>query len=374
MRRQDHPSLTPSQESPPRQAPTSIQWAVTIYQSLLVLCPGELRREYGADMTQIFRQLCGDTYTSQGPWGIVRLLAPTLGDLATGATAEYVSVFAQCLKEFWMTNRLRASAIVVFCAYIAFVVAGMGYQFMTDYVVSSGLQDAQPVLSDSFLIVQIGAVVALLAVLIGGLPVAFAAWRFAIIRRRWSILALFGVPVVAFAALVGYLQLIIRLRLTQGLYQADGGWHLGYSQAVTRMGLIPAHPTHTGPTTLDQLYGGGLFALFILGALASAWAVSAAIARVQLSDRLLRFTRLLALLTTLTMGVMLAATVVWGLGLLASAPDVFMGNAGVLATNTAFNWSSVIAVMGIATVVAIIGLVRGTTPRQITDVIAAYNG
>src|SRR5579859_5161347 len=32
-----------------------------------------------------------------------------------------------------MLTRLRATTITIFCAYIAFVVAGMGYQKMTEY-------------------------------------------------------------------------------------------------------------------------------------------------------------------------------------------------------------------------------------------------
>jgi hypothetical protein len=141
-----------------------------------------------------------------------------------------------------MTSRLRASAITVFSAYIACVVAGIGYQKMTESVIQSGIQDAHPAL---------------------------------------------------------------------------------------------------------------------------------AIARAQIGDQLVRFTRLPAVITTVAMGVMFGATVVWGLGLLASAPQVFYGDDGALATNTAISWGIVIAVLGIATAVAGIGLSRGTTPRQSTAPAAA---
>jgi hypothetical protein len=69
-------------------------------------------------------------------------------------------------------------------------------------------------------------------------------------------------------------------------------------------------------------------------------------------------------ITTLAMVMMFAATVIWGLGLLASAPQVFYGNDGALASNTALSWGVVIAVMGIATVIAAIGVGRANAPHQ----------
>ncbi|HLY32592.1 MAG TPA: hypothetical protein VKQ36_16340 [Ktedonobacterales bacterium] len=326
----------------PRPTPVSVRWAVTIYRALLALCPRDLRQGYGDDMAQVFRQVCRDAHASQGAWGILWLAPATLGDLLTGAAAEYLTVFLTLWKEFWMTNRLRASAITVFCAYIAFIVSGIGYQKMTETPIQTGIQDAHPALSISFLLVEIGAVVALLAVLVGGLPLAFAALRYSLAARRRDIPLLFGVPVVAFAALVGYVNLISLLH------------------------LAGSHPANTGPTPHDRIYASGLIALFVLGAIASAWAVSQAIARAQLGDSLIRFTRIPAIIATLAMALMFVSVVVWGLGLLANDPQMFNGGDGVLATNTAISWGVLIVVMGIATLVAIIGLVRGrgTAPSQ----------
>ncbi|SRR5579875_1862679 len=325
--------------------PVCVRMTVGAYRALLRLCPRDLRLGYSEDMAQVFRQVCRDAYASQGAWGVMRLWAPTLGDLIVGATAEYFTVLTFLWKEFWMTNRLRASAITVFCAYIAFVVAGMGYQKMTEDVIQSGIQDAHPALSGSFLLIEIGAVVALLAVLIGGLPVAFAAVRYGFSTRRLSIPALFVVPPLAFAALVGYVHLV-------------GALHL-------------RHPVNSGPSVVEIKYGFGLLALFILGAIASAWAVSAAIARAQLGDGLVRFTRWPAIVTTLAMGVMFVATLVWSVGMMLYAPKLFNGNDGAFATSTQLSLLPIVVVMGVATIVAAVGLARGSTPRGQTAVSVA---
>lgn len=322
-----------------RPQPPIVAWTIATYRCLLYLCPPTLRRRYGAEMVQVFRQLCRDTFANQGAWGVALLWAPTCRDVVSDALIEYGAEFAMSWREFWMTNRLRASAIMVFCAFIAFVVVGIGYQKMTESVIQSGVQAAHPTLSFSFLLMQVGAVVALLAVLIGGAPLAFAALRYALAAGRRDILALFGVPVVSLIVLAIYFKLVAHL-------------------------VFAHHPSIHGPTTLDRVYGGALIALFVLAAAVSAWAVSQAILRAKIGDRIMRFTRIPAIIATLAMALMLVATIVWGLGLLANAPQVFNGDDGAFASNTAISWGIGIAVMGIATLVAVIGLTRGATSRE----------
>jgi hypothetical protein len=56
-----------------------------VYRTLLILYPVEYRREYGALMAQVFRDMCRDTYRARGTTGIVLWWCTTLLDLALTA-------------------------------------------------------------------------------------------------------------------------------------------------------------------------------------------------------------------------------------------------------------------------------------------------
>ena len=222
-------------------------------------------------------------------------------------------------------------AIIVFCAYVAFILPGIGFQKMTESVIQSGIQESHRALAISFLLMEIGAVAALLAILAGGLPVAFATVRYAAAAGRCDIMALLCVPVAALCAVAVYVVLVVHL-------------------------LFAHHPSLHGPTQVDVASGIGLLMVLLVGAVASAWAICLAVTRAKIGARIMRFTRLPAVIITLAMEMMFAATVAWGLGLLASAPQVFYDNDGALATNTAISWGIVIAVMGVASVIMAIGV------------------
>src|SRR5215468_196199 len=102
------------------------------------------------------------------------------------------------------SKRLLGAEITVFAAYIAFVVAGMVFAKMVEYDDFSDVTHGNALITAAFNTLVAGAYIALLAVVVGGLPLAFAAARYAILARRWRILALLAAPLLAFAALIGY--------------------------------------------------------------------------------------------------------------------------------------------------------------------------
>lgn len=230
------------------------------------------------------------------------------------------------------TDRVRLSAITVFCAYIAFVLAGMGFQKISEYEDFTAAAKAHALIGVSFSVIVIGSAVALLAVLAAGLPLAFASLRYALSARRIDVLLLFGVPVVAFGALIGYGAAIAHLTVARGETH-----HITSLQVATATGFI---------------------SVLILGAIASAAGVSLAVKRSQIGENLLYFTRIPAAVTTLAMAAMCVATIIWGLSLRSDVPQLFNGDDGLVATNTAVNWVIIVAVMTIATVVALAGVVR----------------
>lgn len=326
-----------SHPSHPSRTPWSVAATLHVYRMLLGLYPRAFRAAYGADVLQVFRQCCGDAYRERGAVGVVRLWLPAIVDLFVGAVADYCCLVVEAWRRNMATDRVRLSAITVFCAYIAFVLAGMGFQKMSEYEDFSVAAKAHTLIGISFNVILFGSAVALLAVLAGGLPLAFASLRYALSARRIDILLLFCVPVVAFGALIGYGAIAL---------------------AVTR-----GETHHITP--LDVATAIGLVAVLILGAIASAVGVSLAVKRSQIGDNLLYFTRIPAVVTTLAMAAMCVATIIWGLSLRSDAPQLFNGDGGLVATNTAVNWLIISAVMTLATLVAVAGVVRSFgTPRH----------
>jgi hypothetical protein len=292
---------------------------------LLHLYPAAWRERYGDE----FAALLDDC----------RLSPLNLLDVLRGALDAHLHAEVLTGRLLPMLDRLRRAEIAVFCAWVAFVVAGLGFQKMTEYDDFMEATRAHPLIGISFTAIQAGSIVVLLAVLVGGLPLALAALRYALAGRRFDVALLFAVPLAAFATLAAYLFV--------ALHVANG-----------------AGASHRGPTAHDRVLAIGLIAVLILGAVASPWAVSAAISRSQVAERWYRFARIPALVTMLAMAVMCVADIVWGLALRAEAPHLFAGNGGVLATSTALSWLRDAGVMVIATVVAVIAVCRGLAPRE----------
>ena len=288
---------------------------------LLRLYPKTWRERYGDEFAALLEQC--------------RLSPMMLCDVLLGALDARTEPQDTTGRILQMIERPRRTAITVFCAYIAFVVAGMGYQKMTEDVVKARIGDAHPAIGVSFLIVEIGAAVALLAVLAGGLPIAYTALRQALAARRRDIFVLFAVPPIALAVWLGYTALL----------------------------LSGHHP-------LDIKLPLSWIGLFVLAAIASTAAVSIAVSRSAIPEQLLRFALGSAVVATLAMAVMFVAVLVWGLALRADAPQIYNGNDGALATNTVVSWVALVVVMGVATAVAAASLFRSLTAQRTTVAVA----
>src|SRR5262249_5445837 len=126
-------------------------------------------------------------------------------DIIYGALDAHVCALAR--RGRTRVSRVRMSEIAVFCAYIGFVLAGMGFQKMTEYDDFMDAARSHADIGVSYTTVMVGSGVALLAVLAGGVPLALAALGHALVAKRWDIPLLFGVPVLALAVLLGYVVL-----------------------------------------------------------------------------------------------------------------------------------------------------------------------
>jgi hypothetical protein len=228
-----------------------------------------------------------------------------------------------------MLSSLRCSLLTIFCAYVGFILAGMGFQKLTEAADFQKIVQRYSLVSFSFHLVVVGAVVALLAMLIGGLPIVVAVIRSALAQKRWSSLVLLAVPVLAFIVFI-----------TMTLFLETVG--------------------HPNTQSLWQLilYRSLFFGTLIAATIVSAGAVCAAVARSEIPERLLHFAVLPSILTSGAMALIAVSTIVWGLGLRDSAPQIFSGNEGIVRTSTMGTWLGIVIAMAIATVLAILFLIR----------------
>ena len=256
-----------------------------------------------------------------------------------------------------MLNKLRTTLLMVFTAFIGFIVAGFSLVGLADDSPMIPLMKTNLALAAAWTIIQIGSVVALLAVVVGGLPLALTVLRRALAGDRRS-RGLLLVPVVSFLALLLYLAFVFLVGsgrlLIPGVVQ------------VVQAGNFPAG---------NRLMMEGLMLVFILGAIASTWAVWKAISSTDteqatfhavgsnLTVNIYKFAFVPARIATYTMLVMLVATLAWGWLSFSALPGVFTGNFGPWGTSTQAWFSGILVLMLACTLVAFFGLRRARSAR-----------
>jgi hypothetical protein len=293
---------------------------------LLRLYPPAWRARYGDEFTALL---------DLAPLSLWTVLDVLLGALDARLCIRSWRIAAMTT----LTQRLRRSEIVIFCAYIAFVVAGSAFAKVTEYDDFHDATRHYPLIGGAFTTLVVAAWVALAAVVIGGAPLALAAARSALAARRWGTLALLAVPALALGALYGFVVLlgqVIRPLIHAGNGPTPGNWHLGITLGV----------------------------FYLLCARASTAAVARAIAQSEIAPGLYRFARIPAAAATLAMVVVTGSLLVWGLALRADVPSLFNGNDGLMATNTAANWLVHLVVMVVATAIALWAAARAFTTQE----------
>lgn len=236
-----------------------------------------------------------------------------------------------------MLSLLRRSLLLIFCAYIGFILAGADFQKMTEYGDFQQAAQTYGLVGLSFNLVVIGAFVALLAVIAGGLPIAIAIVRSALARKRYGPVFLLAVPFLAFAIFLG--TTLALEAIGQPGNHLSPGWHI----------------------FLDR----GIFiGVLIAAAIASTGAVCFAVARSEIPEKILRFALLPSILTIIAMALVLAATLIWGLSLRNAVPQLFNSNEGMFGTSTSGGWLRIVIAMALATLLATISLIRGLSARS----------
>ena len=274
-------------------------------------------------------------------------------DILLGALDAHLNLSNQTdWRLMNMINKLRTTVILVFAGYIGFVIGGFSLL---------GLVDDSPVVplmrTDLSLLVvwrtiQVGSVISLLAVVVGGSPLALAVFRRALTSSRRDLRWLL-VPLVAFLVLVLYILFMVSI--AYGWLQISG---------VARTVTPENFPTG------NKLLLGGLMLVFVLGALASVAAVWKILSNTGAEDafsflghetslRPYEFAYPLAGITALGMLLMLLATLLLGWLASSALPSWFAGDQGLLLMHTSLSFGFTILIMALSTALALFGLARG---------------
>ncbi len=335
-----------------RSLPRPVRMTLLVWSALLRLCPLTFRQEYAGEMEQVFRAMLLDAWRARGLRGVTRLWAPALGDLLLGAAAAHgddIGLSIEALRRSWLMSRMRSSAITIFCAYIALVLTGMGFQKLTEDIMKTNIPSVYPGIGLAHDAIIAGAVLALLAVLVGGLPIAWDAIRQALAERRWGILALFAVPPLSLAIWLGWTWTILNV-------------------------ISPAKHAQSANAPSVIGFGRSWVGLLILAAIASVTAVSIAVSRSEITTGRYRFALNAAVVAILGMIVTMVGVAAFGLQIQAVAPQALTALASPLefGQSTGVNLVVQFTVMLLASVIATYGLFRGlNTPPTRPDTTAA---
>ncbi len=280
-------------------------------------------------------------------------------DVALGALDAHLGNFYEPNWRIWnMVNKLRTTLLIVFTAYIVFVIAGMSLVGLVDDSPANALMKAGNfALKSTWTTIAVASAVALLAVIAGGMPLAITLIRQAFTTSRRT-LRLLLVPVYAFVIFMLY-----------GIFAVNVG--LGH---IHIPGVVQVVSPQNFPIGNKIMLGGIMF-LFVAGAIASVVAVWKAVTGLETgpdstvagrlnSPRTYQYAFLLAGVATLAMLVMLIGTLVFGGLANAAVPSWFPSNLGLLLSNTAASYAVTVTLMVLATAAAVFGMVRGLSARK----------
>jgi hypothetical protein len=240
----------------------------------------------------------------------------------------------------FMILRLRGAMIMGFCASISFFVAGIAFEETTHepyfVTLTAYLPRFYPAYTVFPIVIIIGFAVALLAVMVGGLPIAWA-----VIRRAGSVarkeLLFWAVPLCSFVVLLA------------GNYVL-----LGVEDTPIAL-----------PAGVAELLGVTYLVMLVGAAIASTAAVARAVTRSTVSEQCFHFALIPATVATVAMGLTLAATIAWGVSLSMDAPWLFTSDTyysvdavAIWSMTLAGAWLVIVVVMAASTGCAALSLIR----------------
>jgi hypothetical protein len=95
-----------------------VELSVRIYQSLMHVYPASFRRQYGCEMTRVFREVATDSTERHGSAGLITTWSRVLGDLALSAFHEHLlelqGRFVMKTETGWLAKLLAILSVLCF--------------------------------------------------------------------------------------------------------------------------------------------------------------------------------------------------------------------------------------------------------------------
>ena len=257
-----------------------------------------------------------------------------------------------------MLNKIRTTILIVFAAFIGYIVAGFSLVGLADDSPMIPLMKTNLPLALAWRSIQVAAGIALLSIVIGGLPLAFTIIKRALTTDR-RIAGLLMVPVISFLVLVIYVGFVV----------------LVGTGRIQIAGVVRVVEPGNFPVGNRFMLGGGML-VFILGAIASTLAVWKAVTRTDVDQEtfhmagytrivsIYKFAYVPAVITTVSMLVMLVGTLTWGWLAFNALPQVFAGNYGLWQASARAWYFGIISVMILCTLAGFVGLARSQPARK----------
>jgi hypothetical protein len=296
-------------------------------RAVLSLYPRRWRERYGEEFASLLTDM-----TAASPW-------PARAGLIVDAAAGALDARLNPPGGSTMHDRIRRSIAVVACAVVAFTIAGVGFQKMTEDPVFRAAAGRHAAIGASFDILRAAAIVAGVAVLAGALPLAWSVIRQAVTTRQADLIRLLIIPPVAVA---GWLAIAVVIARAYGHPQVHSAANIATVAAIALLGATAAA--------------------------ACAWAVVTLLRRAELTPRLLRPQIVPMAVLSVCMAVVTGADISWGLAVRAADGALFHSDNGLVATSMPPSWAGGVVVLAAVTVITAAATARAArelrTPAQ----------
>ena len=305
------------------QVPKIIALSLFLYRWLLNLGPASFRLDYGKPALQDFRQCCRAAYQKQGSFGVLRLWPGLLGETVSGLLAEYwTELFG---RKRPMLHTIQRSMVATFGAFVLFLFAYTAFGRIVDPVAPfDAVGRVYPEIALTHALVAYGGEIALLALILGGLPILFIAVKHAISGGLRSVIELFLIkPKQAFfllgAALVVTVCSLGFLLATQYIF--------GSTSCTDTNGCIAGQPPLLFVLDLAVIIVCITLGVFV--ALAISTSLSLVVLRSEFGTGMLRFALVPIGIIALAMATSTVAASIWTIRLWVDAPQFAASGSGL---------------------------------------------
>ena len=330
--------------------PKVIALSIVLYRWLLNMGPAEFRREYATPTLQVFRQCCRDAYRQKGAFGVICRWPALFGEAVRGLLAEYLFPSGRRGRGP-MQQTVRRSIVTTFCAFMLYFVGYTAIGRITDpRPPFDAVARLHPAIGISFSIFSYTGSLALLVIVLGGLPILFVAVKRALPGGLRGVVRLFIIRPKLALKLLGAALLIAACFLSSLL-------------AIEAI-FSPPQPCTPGICITSQpliliILGFaailGVVALFVFVILAITTSLSQTVLRSEFSRAMLRFALFPITLTTLIMGCATIAATFWAVSLWIVAPQFAASSDGLGGGQTVWVIAIVLS-MACATGLSAVGL------------------